>query len=53
VPRVPITRNENLKRKILEAMQQRRLIIIAQRETTRIVRPERPDAVVFVAREEL
>ena len=52
MPRVPITSRPEVAERIRSAMQQGKLIIIAQRETTRIVRPERPDIVEFIAVEE-
>ena len=53
--RIPIAGNEKLRKILEEAIQQRKLVIVAQRETARIVKPEdaAKDRVVFVAREEL
>ena len=51
--KVQIIRDEKLKEKVREVLEKKKLIVIAQRETTRIVKPADPDRVMFIAREEL
>ena len=53
MPRVQVVRGEKLRRRVEEALRQGKLVIIAQRDTTRVVKPESPDRVVFIAREEV
>lgn len=50
--RIPVFRSGKIRKIVEEAVKQKKLIIIAQRETTRIVKPENPERVVFIAREE-
>jgi len=53
MPKVQIIRDEKLREKVKEALEKKKLIVIAQRDTTRVVRPADPDKVIFIAREEL
>ena len=53
MPRVPIVRSEKARKMVEEAVKQGKLVIIAQRDTTRIVKPEKPERAVFVAREDM
>jgi len=53
MPRLQIVRDERLRKTVEEAIRQGKLIIIAQRDTTRIVKPEKPEKVVFIAREDV
>jgi len=47
-----LTTNPRLAERIKRAVEQGKMIIIAQRETIRMVRPEKPDRVEFIAAEE-
>jgi len=53
MPKVQVIRDEKLRKRVEEALRQGKLVIIAQRDTTRVVKPENPDKVVFIAREEM
>ncbi len=50
--RMSIARNPKIREKIMMAVREGKIVIVAQKDLTRIVKPGDPDRVVFVAREE-
>ena len=50
--RVPVVRDEKLREKIREALEQGKVVIVAQRDTSRIVKSADPEKILFIAREE-
>jgi len=51
--KVQVVRDEKLKEKVKRALEEGKLVVVAQRDTTRVVKPADPDKIIFIAREEL
>lgn len=50
---MPVFKSLKVRENIRKALKEGKLVVIAQRETTRVVKPENPDRIVFIAGEEL
>ena len=50
--KVPVVRDEKIREKIREALEQGKVVVVAQRDTSRVVKPADPGKILFIAREE-